>query len=61
MAHTQFQTLISVVKMATVLEERPEEQRFVVRFMSAKGIEAKNYHKGVFHVYDGNCLSRKTV
>jgi hypothetical protein len=48
--------------MATVLEEcTTEEQRYVVRFLWAKGLNAKDIHKEMFHVYGGKCLSSKTV
>jgi hypothetical protein len=57
-----FQRLVSVVKMVTVLEEYTiEEQRFVVRFLWAKGLNAKDVHKEMFHVYGGKCLSRKAI
>jgi hypothetical protein len=46
--------------METVLEEcTAQEQRSVVRFLWAKGINAKDIHKGMFPVYGGKCLSRK--
>jgi hypothetical protein len=48
--------------MTTVLEEcTTEEQRSVVRFTWAKGLNAKNFHKEMFPVYGGKCLLRKTV
>jgi hypothetical protein len=48
--------------MATVLEECiTEEQRFVVRFLWARGLNANNIHKETFFVYGGKCLSRKAV
>jgi hypothetical protein len=54
--------LVSVVKLATVLEECiTEEQRCVVRFLWAKGLNAKDIHKESFHVNVGKCLSRKVV
>jgi hypothetical protein len=38
--------LVSVIKMATVLEEcNTEEQHSVVRFLWAKGLDAKDIHK----------------
>jgi hypothetical protein len=56
------QWLVSVVEMATVLEEYPaEEQRSVVRFLWAKGHNAKNIYKEMFPVYGGKCLSPKAV
>jgi transposase len=48
--------------MATVLEEcTTEEKRSVVRFLSAKKLNAKNIHKDMFLVYSEKCLSRKAV
>jgi hypothetical protein len=59
-AHVQ--RLVSVVKMATVLEEfTTEEQRSIVKFLWAKGLNAKDIHKEIFPVYRGKCLSRKEV
>jgi hypothetical protein len=43
--------------MVTVLEEcTNEEQRSVVRFLWAKGLNAKDIHKEMFPVYGGKCL-----
>jgi hypothetical protein len=48
--------------MATVLEECTiEEQSFLVRFLWAKGLTAKDIRKEMFPVYSGKCLSRKAV
>jgi transposase-like protein len=48
--------------MATVLEEyATEEQRSAVRFLWAKGLNAKDINEEMFPVYCGKCLSRKTV
>jgi hypothetical protein len=48
--------------MATVLKGyATEEQRSVVRFLSTKGLNAKDINKEVFPVYGGKCLSRKAV
>jgi hypothetical protein len=48
--------------MAIVLEEcTTEEQRSLVRCLSAKGHNAKVIHKEIFPVYGGKCLSRKAV
>jgi hypothetical protein len=45
-----------------VLEEYIiEEQLSVVRFLWAKGLNAKDIHKEIFAVYGGKCLSRKAV
>jgi hypothetical protein len=61
-AHAHVQKLVSVVKMATVLEGcTTEEERSVVRFLLAKGVNAKNVRKEMFPVYGGKCLSRKAV
>jgi hypothetical protein len=54
--------MVSVVKMATVLEEcNTEEQPSVVIFLWAKGLNAKDIHKEMFPVCGGRCLSRKAV
>jgi hypothetical protein len=46
--------------MATLLEGcTTEEQRSVLRFLWAKGPNAKDIHKYNFPVYIGKCLSRK--
>jgi hypothetical protein len=43
-AHARVQTLVSVVKMARVLEEcNTEEQRFVVHFLWSKDLKCKVY------------------
>jgi hypothetical protein len=56
-SHTYIKKLISVVKMATVLE-----QLSLVRFFFvAKGLSAKDIHKEIFPVSGGKCLSRKAV
>jgi hypothetical protein len=48
--------------VATVLEEcNAEEQRSLVRFLWAKGLNAKDIHKEIFPVYVEKCLSRKAV
>jgi hypothetical protein len=61
-AHAHVQRLVSVVKIATVLEEcTTGEQRSVVRFLWAKGLNAKDIHKEMFPVYVWKCLSRKAV
>jgi hypothetical protein len=55
--------LISIVKMATVLEEVTiEEQRCLCVFWGgSKGLNVKNIHKEMFPIYGGKCLSRKAV
>jgi hypothetical protein len=48
--------------MASVLEVyTTEEQRSVVRFLWAKGLNAKDIHKDMFPVYGGMCLLCKAV
>jgi hypothetical protein len=43
-----------------VLEEfATEEQRYVVRFLRAKVLNAKYIHKETFPVYDGKCCRVK--
>jgi hypothetical protein len=54
--------MVSVVKMATVLEEcSTKEQPSVVHFLWAKGHNAKDNPKEMFPVHGGKCLSRKAV
>jgi hypothetical protein len=44
-AHEHVQRLVSVVKMATVLEDcTTEEQSSVVRFLWAKGLNTEHIH-----------------
>jgi hypothetical protein len=60
--HAHIQRLVSVVKMANVLEEcNTEEQGSVVSFLWAKGLSAEVIHKEIFPVYVGKFLSRKAV
>jgi hypothetical protein len=48
--------------MATVLEKyTTEEHRSVLRFLWAKGLNAKDIYKEIFPLYGGKCLSRKEV
>jgi hypothetical protein len=48
--------------MATVLGVfTTEEECSVVRFLWAKGLNAKDIHKEIFPVYGGKFLSRKAV
>jgi hypothetical protein len=55
-AHARVHTL------ATVLEKcNTEEQRSVVRFLWAEGLNVKDIHKEMFHVYVGKYMSRKAV
>jgi hypothetical protein len=61
-ADAHVQRLVSVVKMATVLEVcTNEEQRSVVRLMWEIGLNAKDNHKEIFPLYGGKYLSRKAV
>jgi hypothetical protein len=62
-AHAHGQTLVSVVKMATVFEEyTTEDQRFVVfYFCGQKNSMQRIFIKIMFPVYGGKCLSHKTV
>jgi hypothetical protein len=54
------QRLISVVKMATVLEEcTVDQQCSVMRFLWAKVFNAKYIRNEMFPVYGGKCLSHK--
>jgi hypothetical protein len=48
--------------MATVPEKyTTEEQSSVLRFLWAKGLNAKDIHKEMFSFYSGKLLSRKAV
>jgi hypothetical protein len=48
--------------MTTLVEEyNIDEQRFVVRFLWAKGFNAKDIHKEMFPIYVGKCLLRKAA
>jgi hypothetical protein len=54
--------LVSIAKMVTMLEEcTTEKQSFVVHFLWAKGLDAKDIHKEIFPVYGGKCLLHKVV
>jgi hypothetical protein len=56
-AQAHVQRLVSVVKMATILEKcATEDYRSVVRFLWAKGLNAKDIHKEIFPVYGGKCF-----
>jgi hypothetical protein len=60
--HTHVQRLVSVDKMATMLEEcANEEQRSVCVLLWAKGLNAKDIYKEMFPLYGWKCLSRKAV
>jgi hypothetical protein len=61
-AHGHIQRLISVVKIATVIEEcTTEEHRFCLPLFWTKGIHEKYMHGKMFPVCCGKCLSRKAV
>jgi transposase len=48
--------------MAIVLGEYTnEKQHSVVRYLWAKGLNAKDIHKEMLPLYGGKCLSRKVV
>jgi hypothetical protein len=48
--------------MTTVLEECiAEERRSVVRFLLARGLDAKDIHKEMFHIYGEKRLQHKAV
>jgi hypothetical protein len=56
------QTPVTVVKMATVLEEyTTEEQRSVERFQWTKWLNAKDINKEIYLIYAGKCFTRKEV
>jgi hypothetical protein len=53
--------LVSVVRVATVLEDcATEEQRSVVRFLWTRGLNVKVNHKETFPAYGGKCFSLKS-
>jgi hypothetical protein len=59
-AHVQ--RLVSILKMATLLEVcTTEDQHSVVCSLWAKGLSAKDIHKEIFVVYVGKHLSHKAV
>jgi hypothetical protein len=61
-AHAHVQRLVSVVKMATVLEGiLPKSSILFCIFYIEKGLHAKDIHKAMFPVYGGKCLSRKAI
>jgi hypothetical protein len=54
--------MISIVKMATVLEKcTAVKQRSVVRFLWSKGLNEKDIHEEIFPVNGGKCLPLKAV
>jgi hypothetical protein len=60
-AHAHIQKLVSVVKMATVLEGVVPKRSVPLCALWVKGLNAKDIHKEMFPVYGGKCLSRKAV
>jgi hypothetical protein len=60
-AHAHVQRLVSVVKMAIVLECTIQERCSFVRFLWAEGPNAKDILEEIFPVYGGRCLSCKAV
>jgi hypothetical protein len=60
--HAHVQRLVSVFKMATMLEDcTTKEQYCVVCFLSAKGLCTKDIHKEMFYVYGGKYLLCKAI
>jgi hypothetical protein len=60
--HAHVWRLVSVVKMATMLEVyTAEEQRSVVCFLCAKVLNAKDIEKEMFPVYGRKCLSHNAI
>jgi hypothetical protein len=59
-AHVHVQRLVSVVKMATVLEVRNTKEQCSA-FLWANGLDAKDIHTEMFPVYGGKCMSHKAV
>jgi predicted oxidoreductase len=48
--------------MATMREKgNIQEQRSVMSFLLAKGLNAKDIHKEIFPDYGGKCLSRNAI
>jgi hypothetical protein len=60
-AHAHVRRLVSVLKVATVLECTTEEHSFVLIFLWAKGFNAEDVHKEMLPVHCGKCSSRKAV
>jgi hypothetical protein len=61
-AHALVQKLVSVVKLASVLERCPtEEQRScILHFFLAKGLNSEDIHKEMFPVCGGSvCLVKR--
>jgi hypothetical protein len=61
-AHAHIQRLVSVVKMAIVLEECiPNSSVLFVRFYRQEDSMQKDIHKEMVHIYGGKYLSCKAV
>jgi hypothetical protein len=60
-AHGQIQRIVSVVKMATVLEDCSKKGQSSVASFVGKRTQWKGYSQKMFPVYGGKCLSRKAV
>jgi hypothetical protein len=61
-AHAHVKLLVSVIKMATVLEfVLPKSSVLLCIFVWANGLTAKDVYKEMFPVYGGKCLSRKAA
>jgi hypothetical protein len=62
-AHVHVQRLVSVIKMATVLEEytTKEHRSVLLCDFVGKGLNTKDIYKKVFPVYGRKCLSRKVA
>jgi hypothetical protein len=60
-ADAHVQRLVSVVKMATVLEEYTTEKQRSVVFCEQKDSIQRIFIKKMFPVYGWKCLSRKAV
>jgi hypothetical protein len=61
-AHARVKRLVSVVRMATVLEfVLSKSSVLLCVFVWANGLNAKDIHKEMFLVYGGKCLSRKAA
>jgi hypothetical protein len=60
--HAHIQGLVSVLKMVTMLEEcTAKEKHFVVQFVLAEGLKAKDIHKEMFPLCGGKCFLHEAV
>jgi hypothetical protein len=60
-APAHVQRLVSVVKMATVLEDVLLKSSVLLCVFCGKKTQIKDFHKEMFPVYGGKCLSRKAA